>query len=116
MTAPIRRDIGEVLKTMRDAVINFFFIGISLVIGFTDTLRDDFRIALAMASIFAILTLHTSSILEELPAERTTHNIVELLSNEFVSLFLVDFLFSLANRTLTIQTNIEWSAILQLFG
>ena len=101
---------------MRDAVIDFFFIRISLVVGFADTLCDNFRIALAMASVFTVLTLHTSGILEEFSAERTAHNIVELLSNEFVSLFLVDFFFLLANSTLTIQTNIERSAILQLFG
>lgn len=101
---------------MRDAVIDFFFIGISFVVGFTDTLCDNFRIALAMASVFTILTLHTSGIFEELSAERTAHDIVELLSDKFVSLFLVDFFFLLANSTLTIQTDIERSAILQLFG
>lgn len=116
MTAPICGDIGKIFETMRDAVIDFFFIGISLVVGFADTLCDDFRVALAMASVFTILTLHTSGILEELPAERTTHDVVKLLSNEFVSLFFVDFFFPLTNRTLPIQTNIKRSAILQLFG
>lgn len=116
MTAPIRRNIGKVFETMRDAMVDFFFIGISLVVGFADTLCDDFRVALAMASVFTILALHPSGILEELSTERTTHNVVELLSNEFVSLFLVDFFFPLTNRTLPIQTNIEWPAILQLFG
>lgn len=96
-------------------MIYFFFIRVRLIVGFTDTLCDNFLIALAMASVLAIFTLHTSSILEKISAERTAHNIVELLSNEFVSLFLVNFFFSLANSTLTVQTNIKWSAILQLF-
>lgn len=116
MTTPIRRDVGKILETMRDAMIDFLLIRIGFVVGFTDTLCNNFRIALAMARVFTILTLHAGCILKELSAERTAHDIIELLGNEFVSLFLVDFFFSLTNRTLSIQTNIKRSAILQLFG
>ena len=97
-------------------MIDFFLIRIGLVVGFTDTFRDDFRVTFAMASVFTILALHAGGIFEELPAERTTHDIVELLGNEFMSLFLVDLFFSLTNRTLSIETNVEWPAIFQLFG
>jgi hypothetical protein len=43
-------------------MIDLFLVGIRLVIRFADTLRDDFRIAFAMARVFAISALHASSV------------------------------------------------------
>lgn len=64
-----------------------------------------------MTDVFAIRTLHTRGILQELPAKRTTHNIIELLRNELVALLFVDFFLLLTNGTLTVETDIEGAAI-----
>jgi hypothetical protein len=115
MTTPIGRDIGIPIPTMRDAVIDFLLVGVCLVVRFADTLRDDFRVALSVASVFAVGALHASSILQEVAAKSTTHDIVELLCDELVTLLFVDFLLSLPDCTLTVETYVERSSILQLF-
>lgn len=116
MATPIGRDVGEILETMRDAVINFLLVGISLVVGFADTFRDHFGITLSMASVLAILTLHAGSIFQEIATKSTTHNVVELLGDKFVALLFVNLFLSLADGALSIKTDIEGSTILQLFG
>lgn len=116
MTTPIGRDIGKPIPTMRNAVIDFLLVRVCLVIRFADTLRDDFRVALPVASVFAVGALHASSVLQEIAAKGTTHDIVELLRDELVTLLFVDFLLSLSDCTLTVETNVERSSILQLFS
>lgn len=97
-------------------MINLLFVRICLVVGFADALREDFRITTAVASVFAIFTLHTRAVFEKFAAKRTAHDIVELLRDELVALFFVDFFFPLTNSTLPIKANIEWSTIFHLFG
>ena len=63
MTAPIGPHVGEVLESVRYTMIEFLFIRVGFRIGFADTFRDNFGVALFMARIFAILALHTSRIL-----------------------------------------------------
>lgn len=95
-------------------MIYLLFVGVGFVIGFADTLGDDLRIAFAMASVFAIRALHTRSILEEFSTQRTAHDVVELLSDEFVTLLLVNLFLLLADSTLTVETNVERTAVLEL--
>jgi hypothetical protein len=116
MTTPIGRDIGEPIPTMRNAVIDFLLVRVCLVVGFADTLRDDLRVALSVASVFAVGALHASRIFQEIAAKSTTHDVVELLRNELVTLLFVDFFLSLSDCTLTVETDVERSSILQLFG
>jgi hypothetical protein len=116
VATPVRGDVGEVFESMRNAMVDFFFVRIGLVIGFADTFGDDLWITLAMARVFAIGALHTSRILQEIPTKRTAHDVVELLSNELVPLLLVDLFFLLANGTLTIKTNVKRTSIFHLFG
>lgn len=97
---------------MWNAVINLLFIGIGLIIGFANTLGDNLGITLAMASILAIGTLHSCCVFQEVATKSTAHNVIELLCNELVSLFFVNFFLLLSDSTLTIQTNIEWSPVL----
>jgi hypothetical protein len=96
-------------------MVDFLLVGIRLVVRFADTFRDHFRIALSMACIFAIGALHAGGVLEEVATEGATHNVVKLLRNELVSLFLVDFFLLLANGALTVETDVERPPIFQLF-
>lgn len=116
MTAPIGRDIGKSFEPMGNAVIDLLFIRISLVVGLADTLGDHFGITLAVAGVLAVGALHASSVLQEITAKSTAHNIVELLCDELVTLLLVYLFFLLADSSLSIETDVEWSSILQLLG
>ena len=116
MTTPVGRDVGKSFEPMRDTMIDLFFVGVGLVVGFADTLGDDLLVAFPVASILAVSTLHTGRILQKVAAKGTAHDVVELLRNELVSLLLVDFFLLLSDGSLTVQSNVEWTAILQLLG
>jgi hypothetical protein len=115
VAAPVRRDIRKRFETMGNPMVDFLLVRISLVVRFANTFRDHFRIALSMACILAIGTLHAGGVFEEVATEGATHNVVKLLRHELVSLFLVNFFFLLANGTLTVKTDIERSPVFQLF-
>lgn len=95
-------------------MIDLLLIRISLRIGFTDALRNHAGVALRVAGVLAVLALHTGRVLQEVAAKRTSHDIVKLLRYELVSEHLVDQLLTLANGSLTVKTNIEWSPVLGL--
>lgn len=116
MTTPVGRDVGESFETVRDTVVDLLLVGIGLVVGLANTLGDDLGIALAVACILAIGTLHAGRIFQEVAAKSATHNVVELLRNELVTLLLVDFFLLLTDGTLTVQSDVEWSSVLQLLG
>ena len=97
-------------------MVDFFLIRISLVVRFADTLGDDLGVTLLVAGVLAVSTLHTGSVLEEISAKGAAHNVIELLRDKLVTLLLVDFLLLLTDSTLTIETDIERSSVLQLFG
>jgi len=111
MTAPIGADVGEVFEAMRNAVIDLLFVWISLVVRFTDTLCDDLRVAFGVADILAILAPHASRVLEQISTQCASHDIVELLLDEFVALLLVHFLFLLTDGTLSVETQVKWSSL-----
>lgn len=116
MTTPIGRDIGETLETMRNTMVDLLLVRIGFVVCLADTLGDDLGIALAVAGILAISTLHAGRILQEIAAKSTAHDVVELLGDEFVTLLLVNLFLLLSNSTLTVQTDIERAAVLHLLG
>lgn len=97
-------------------MIDLLLIGISLRIGFTDALCNHAGVAFRMASVLAVLALHTGRVLQEVAAKRTSHDVVKLLRYELVSEHLVDQFLTLANGSLTVETNIEWSPILGLLN
>src|SRR5215471_15980861 len=107
MAAPIGRDVGIPFKTMGYAVVDFLLIWVGFVVGLAYAFGNNLWIALLVTSILAIRTLHTCGILQEISAERTAHNVIELLRNEFVSLFFMYFFFLLTDRTLSIKTNVK---------
>lgn len=107
MAAPIGRDVGEGLEPVRNAVIDLFFVRIGFGVALADTLGDDARIALVVASILAVFALHASRIFEEISAKRTAHDVVELVLDKLVAVHLVDLFFALSNSALSSQTKIH---------
>jgi hypothetical protein len=57
-----------------------------------------------VASILAVLALHSRSLEKELAAEGTEDDGVELLRDEFVTVLLVDRFLALADGALTAET------------
>lgn len=109
MAAPIGRDVGEGLEPVRNAVVDLLFVRIGFGIALADTLGDDAGIAFVVAGILAVFALHTSRVLEEIPAKRTTHDVVELVLDKLVAIHLVDFLLALSNSALSSKTKIRLS-------
>lgn len=99
-------------------MVELGLVRIALSVGLADTFCDNQRIAFFVAHVFAISTLHASSILEKLPAECTSHDVVELLCDEFVAVKLVDVFLPLANSTFAVQpdASVEWSSFSRLLG
>jgi hypothetical protein len=116
VTAPVGRDIGETFEAVRNPVIDLLLVRIGLIVRLADTLGDNLGVAFAVAGVFAVRTLHSGRVFEEVSTQRTAHDVVELLSDELVALFLVDLLLLLPHGTLSIETDVEWSTILELFG
>lgn len=116
MATPIGGKVGKPFEAMRNAVVDLLFVGVGFVVGLADTLGDNLRVALFVTCVLAVGTLHTRSILEKFSTQRTAHDVVELLGDELVALLLVNLLLLLTNGTLTVETNIERTAVLQLFG
>ena len=67
-----------------------------------------------MAGVLAVLTLHAGAALEEVAAERTAHDVVELSLHELVSVHLVHFLLALPYGALPTKAEIHGAAILVL--
>ena len=59
MTAPIGAHIRERFESMGDTMVQFLFIWVGFCVGLAYTLGDHFPVALLVAGVFAILTLHT---------------------------------------------------------
>jgi hypothetical protein len=116
VATPVGGKIGEAFEAMRNTVVDLLFVGVGFVVGLANTLGDNLRVALFVTCVLAVGTLHTRSILEKFSTQRTAHDVVELLGDELVTLLLVDLLLLLTNGTLTVETNIERTAVLQLFG
>ena len=96
MTAPIGTHVRESLESMRYSVIQFLLVRICLSVGFANTFSNHFVEASLVAGVFAVLALHASRIFEEVSTQCATHDAIELLNNEFVSILLLDFFFPLS--------------------
>ena len=115
MTTPICTDVREIIEAMRNAMVDLLFVWVRLVICLADAFCDDFRIAFGVAGVLAIRTLHAGRILEKVSTKRAPHNIVKLLFDELVALLLVHLFLLLANSTLSVEANIEWTFAPGLF-
>jgi hypothetical protein len=116
VATPVGGDVGEAFETMGNAMVDLFFVRVGLVVGLADTLGDNLGITLLVTGVLAIRTLHACGILEEFSTKRTAHNVVELLRNELVTLLFMDLFLLLTHGTLTVETDVERTAVLQLFG
>ena len=116
MTTPVGRDIGESFPTMRNAVVDLFLVRICFVVGLANALGDDLGIASPVTQVLAVSTLHTGGVLQQLPAQGTAHNVVELLIDEFVALLLRDNFLLLTDGTLTIKPNVVHAAVTGVFN
>ncbi len=95
-------------------MIQLFFFRIRFRVGLAYTFGNYLRIALSVAGVLAVLTLHASRIFEELFAKSTTHDIVKLLKHEFVPVQLVNLFLTLADSTFTVKAYVEGSSIFNL--
>ena len=115
MAAPISTHIGKALKTMWNAVVDLFFVRISLSIRLADAFSNDLRITSFVARVFAVCALHASCVLEKVTAQRATHDVVECLQHELMAILLNDVFFLLSDSALSSKTNIESFAFFDLF-
>lgn len=60
MATPIGSDVGEIVETMGNAVIDLLFVGIRFVVGFADTFGNHFGVTFGVTRVLAICTLHAS--------------------------------------------------------
>ena len=97
-------------------MVQFFLIRVGFRIRLADTFCNNFRIAFFVASIFAVLALHSCGVFKKVSTESATHDVVKLLEHEFVAVQFVNLFLSLTNSAFAIESNVKWSSILDLFG
>lgn len=114
MTAPIGSHIRERLEPVRNAMVDLFLVRIGFGVALTDALGNDALVALGVASVFAVLALHAGRVFEEIAAESTAHDVVELMLDKLVAVHLVDFLLALADGALSTETDVDGSSIFVL--
>lgn len=96
-------------------MIEFLLVGVCLGVGFANALCHDFGVTFLVACVFAILALHPSRVLQEIPTKSAAHDVVKLLEHEFVTIEFMDFFFPLTDGALAIESKIKWSLILVIF-
>lgn len=111
MATPICTHVGKFLEAMRNAVVDLLLVRIRFRVGLADTLRNHTGIALCVAGIFAIFALHTGRVLEEIAAQSTPHDVVELLLHKLVAVHLMNLFLALANGALSVEADIEGSSV-----
>lgn len=104
MTAPICAQVVELLESVWNAVIDLFLVWIALRIRLADTFGDNACVTFSMTSVFAVFTLHSRRVFQEVATESTTHDVVELLSDKLVTIHLVDLFLSLSDGTFSVET------------
>lgn len=116
VTAPIGTHVGKVLEAMGNAVVELGLVWVGFGVGLSDALGNNLGVTLLVARVVAVRTLHTGGVLEKFTTERTTHDVVELLLDELVSVLLDDIFFALTNGTFTTKTKIEGLLVAGVFG
>ena len=96
-------------------VIELLFIRIRFVISFADTLCDDLGKAFLVASVFAVFALHSDGVFQEVAAKSASHDVVEVLRNEFMSVHFMDLFLPLADGSFSVQTYVDETPVLELF-
>lgn len=89
-------------------MIQLGFVWVRFGVRLCDTLRDYLGVTFLVTCVVAVGALHPCSVLEELAAESTTHDVVELLLHELVAVLLHHIFFALPDCTLSAESKIEW--------
>jgi hypothetical protein len=64
-----------------------------------------------------IRALHASGVFEQFSTKRTSHDVVELLSDKLMAVQLMYLFLPRSDSAFTMQTSsIEWSSFARLFG
>ena len=93
-------------------MVDLLLLRIRLSVAFADALGDDAGITLGVASVLAVLALHACGILEEIAAECTPHDVVELVLDELVAVHLVNLFLTLPDGAFSAETKINLSSVL----
>lgn len=96
-------------------MVEFRLIRIGFGVRLCDALGDHFAIALFMACVLAVRALHSSRIFQEISAQSTPHDVIELLLDKLMPILFVNFLSPLSNGAFSVQTDIEGSTVFALF-
>jgi hypothetical protein len=115
VAAPIGSHVRKRFKSVGDTVVELGFVRIGFSIRLRDALGDDLGIALLMTGVVAVRTLHTCRVLEEVAAERATHDVVELLLHKLVAVLLDNLFLALADSALATKTNVERLLVVSVF-
>jgi hypothetical protein len=107
MTAPVGANIRSTLEAMRNTMVDFLLLGVGFRIRFRYAFSDDLLVTFLMASVLAIRTLVSGGILQEVTAQRASHNIVKLLLHKLMTILLMYFLFPLTYGTLTAEAELQ---------
>lgn len=99
MAAPVGGHVGERLESMWNPVIDLLLVRVRLCIALTNALGDHAGITFGVAGVLAVFALHSRRVFEKVAAERTAHDVVELMLDELVPKDVVDFLFALSDGT-----------------
>ena len=107
MAAPVGRKVRKRLEAMGDPVVDLLLVGVRLSVALANTFGDDASVALGMACVLAVFTLHASRVFEEIPAEGAAHDVVELALDKLVAVHFVDLLLPLAHGALAVEASIH---------
>ena len=88
-------------------MVDLLFVRIGLGIRLADTFRHNFLITALVTCILAVGALHASSVLQEIAAESTSHNVVEHLHRKLVAVLFDDIFLLLPDGAFTAKTDIE---------
>ena len=96
-------------------MVEFGFVWIRFCIGLGDTFSHHFSITLLVAGVLAIRALHACSILEKFSTKGATHDVVELLLHELVTVLLMYLFLSFTNSSLSTKADIKRLFICSVF-
>jgi uncharacterized protein (UPF0212 family) len=115
VAAPVGSHVRKGLESVGNAVVELGFVRIGFGVGLCDTLGNDLGIALFVAGVVAVSTLHACRVFEEIAAERAAHDVVELLLHELVAILFDDLFLALTNSSLATKTDVERLLVVSVF-
>ena len=115
VAAPVGSHIRKGLESVGDTVVELGLVWIGFGVRLCDTLGDHLGVALLVAGVVAVGTLHARRVFEEIAAERAAHDVVELLLHKLVAILFDDLFLALTNSTLATKTDVERLFVVSVF-